>query len=548
MNPTALIENLKTRLQGLTASQKIFYGGSLLILLASFALLAYTVNRTEYATLYSRLGEQDLGAVVEALKAKKIPYELSSGGSVGVPKEQLHEVRLLLATQGVLKGAGVGFEIFDQQKLGSTEFVQKINYQRALQGELARTINQINEVVESRVHLVLPSESLFLDEKKSPSAAVVLKLRQGAHLDQQQVQGIVNLVSSAVQGLQDDKVSVLSTDGQVLFRKNALDNSFQLTNLQMQFRSSVEEDMRRKVQSLLEQVIGTGKVSTRITVDMDFNQTQVAEEHYDPDSAVIRSQQRSIENSQGAEPGAKGNPDVPINVEAQLMQSPANKPQQDKGQKQEQDQALKKNATRQRETVNYEINRVNKQTTQAPGGIKKVSVAVLVDGVYEMKPNAEGKTVPTFVARTPDQIKALEDLVKKAIGYSEARGDQITVSNIPFVTDAPESDFVKAENRWVKLLKEHHKTILNVLIVVLGFFLVVRPLLRRFQELADPQKALPAAGTPALPQSGDEQPEGAAALPEKELTLRKRAIALVQRDPDLATSIIRAYLREEASS
>lgn len=547
MNPSALFENLKARLEGLTISQKIFYGGSLLILLASFALLAYTVNRTEYATLYSRLGEQDLGAVVEVLKAKKIPYELSGGGSIGVPREQLHEVRLGLATQGVLKGAGVGFEIFDQQKLGSTEFVQKINYQRALQGELARTINQINEVVESRVHLVLPTESVFLDEKKSPSAAVVLKLRNGAHLDQQQVQGIVNLVASAVQGLQDDKVSVLSTDGQVLFRKNALDNSFQLTNLQMQFRSSVEEDMRRKVQSLLEQVIGTGKVSTRITVDMDFNQTQVAEEHYDPDSAVIRSQQRSIESGQGAEPGAKGNPDVPINVEAQLMQSPGNKPQ-DKGQKGEQDQALKKNATRQRETVNYEINKVNKQTTQAPGGIKKVSVAVLVDGIYEMKPNAEGKTVPTFVARTPDQIKSLEDLVKKAIGYSEARGDQITVSNIPFVTDAPESDFVKADNRWVKLLNEHYKTLLNVLIVVLGFFLVVRPLLRRFQQLAEPQKALPAAGAPALPQSAEGLPEGVEALPEKELTLRKRVVALVQRDPDLATAIIRAYLREEAGA
>jgi flagellar M-ring protein FliF len=543
MNPTALLENLKARLQGLTASQKIFYGGSLLILLGSFVLLGYTVNRTEYAPLYSRLSEQDLGSVVETLKAKKIPYELSGAGGVGVPKEQLHEVRLLLATQGVVKGAGVGFEIFDQQKLGSTEFVQKINYQRALQGELARTINQINEVLESRVHLVLPSDSLFLDEKKAPSAAVVLKLRNGAHLDQQQVQGIVNLVASAVQGLQDDKVSILSTDGQVLFRKNALDNSFQLTNLQMQFRGSVEEDMRRKVQSLLEQVAGAGKVSTRITVDMDFNQTQVAEEHYDPDSAVIRSQQRSVENNQGAEPGAKGNPDVPINVEAQLMQSPANK-----GQKQEQDQAQHKNATRQRETVNYEINRVNKQTTQAPGGIKKVSVAVLVDGTYEMKPNAEGKSVSTFVARTPDQLKSLEDIVKKSIGYSEARGDQITVSNIPFVTDAPESDFIKAENHWVKLLKEHYKMILNLVIVVLGFFLIIRPLMRRFQQLAEAPKALPAAGAPALPASTEDQILGLEALPEKEITLRKRAVALVQRDPDLATAIIRAYLREEAPS
>ncbi len=542
INPSALYETLKTRIQGLTQSQRIFLGGSLLIVLASFVLLAYTVNRTEYATLYSRLSEHDLGAVVETLKSKKIPYELAAGGTIGVPKDQLHEVRLLLATQGVLKGAGVGFEIFDQQKLGSTEFVQKINYQRALQGELARTINELNEVAESRVHLVLPSESLFLDEKKSPSAAVVLKLRNGAHLDQQQVQGIVNLVAGAVQGLQEDKVSILSTDGQVLYRKNALDNTFQLTNLQMQFRTSVEEDMRRKVQSLLEQVIGTGKVSTRITVDMDFNQTQVAEEHYDPDSAVIRSQQRSIENSHDGEPGAKGNPDVPINVEAQLMQSPSKK-----GQKDEADQAARKNATRQRETVNYEINRVNRQTTQAPGTIKKVSVAVLVDGTYEMKPNAEGKNVPTFVPRAPEQIKALEDIVKKAIGYNESRGDQITVSNIPFVTDGPESEFVKAENRWVKLLREHHKMILNLVIVVLGFFLVVRPLMRKFNQLAEAPKALP-TGPSALPEAAGETLQELEALPEKELTLRKRAVALVQRDPDLATAIIRSYLREESNA
>lgn len=545
MNPNVLLEKLKSRLQGLTASQKIFYGGSLVILAGSLALLGYTVNRTEYAPLHSRLGEQDLAAVVETLKTKKIPYELSGGSSVSVPREQLHEARLLLATQGVLKGAGVGFEIFDQQKLGSTEFVQKINYQRALQGELARTINQINEVQESRVHLVLPTESLFLDEKKPPSAAVVLKLRSGAHLDQQQVQGIVNLVAGAVQGLQEDKVSILSTDGQVLFRKNALDNSFQLTNLQMQFRTSVEEDMRRKVQSLLEQVTGTGKVSTRITVDMDFNQTQIAEEQYDPDSQVIRSQQRSIENTQGKEAGAKGNPDVPINVEAQLMQSPASKAEKSD---QEQTQGQGKNASRQRETVNYEINRVNRQTTQAPGSIKKVSVAVLVDGVYEMKPNSEGKPVSTFVARPPEQLKILEDIVKKAIGYSEARGDQITVSNVPFATDGPESDFVKAENPWVKLLKEHHRLILNLIIVVLAFFLIIRPLMRRFHQLAEEPKALPPSGPPALLQSAEEATQGQDALPDHELTLRKRAVALVQRDPELATAIIRSYLREEAAN
>lgn len=313
------LEKIKTRFQAMPAPQRIFYAGSLAVLIGSLAFLAYTVNKVEYSPLYSRLSEEDLGAVVETLKAKKIPYQLTGGNGISVPKEQLAEVRLSLASEGVPKGSGVGFEIFDQQKLGSTEFVQRINYQRALQGELARTISKMDEVLESRVHLVLATESLFLEDKKPPSAAVVLKLKNGSKLEQQRVQGIVNLVCSAVQGLSEDKVSIMSTDGQVLFKKEATDSPLQLSNLQTQYKGNLEEDLRRKVQTLLDQVVGPNRATTRVTVDLDFNQVQVTEDTYDPDSAVIRSQQRSVENSQGAEAGTKGNPDVPINVESQLL-------------------------------------------------------------------------------------------------------------------------------------------------------------------------------------------------------------------------------------
>jgi flagellar M-ring protein FliF len=534
-----LIGKWKTGFLSLPRAKQILYAGTFAVILGSLALLAYTINRVEFTQLYSQLNEQDLGSVVETLKNKKIPYQLSGGGGVSVPREQLHEVRLLLATQGVVKGSGVGFEIFDQQKLGSTEFVQRINYQRALQGELARTINEMNEVQESRVHLVLPSESLFVEDRKPPSAAVVLKLKSGAHLESQQVQGIVNLVAGAVQGLTEDKVSILSTDGQVLFRKNAVDNTLQLSTLQMQVRSKIEEDLRQKVQSLLEQVTGANKVTTRVTVDMDFNQMQVTEDIYDPDSQVIRSQQRSTENSQGAGLGAKGNPDVPINVEAQLMQS--SPPDKDK----DKEASNPKASTRQRETVNYEINRVNRQTTHSPGSVKKISVAVLVDGPYEMKPNAEGKTEPVFVGRSAEQLKSLEDIVRKAIGYNDGRGDQITVSNIPFATESSEAGgFIEAENRWIKLAREYIKPVINVLLVILVFFLIVRPLMRRFETLSEEMKQLPAPGA-ALP-GGDQQTLSLPDQPlERELSLRKRAFNLVQQNPDQAAAIIRAILREE---
>jgi flagellar M-ring protein FliF len=283
-------------------------------------------------------------------------------------------------------------------------------------------------------------------------------------------------------------------------------------------------------------VTGANKVTTRVTVDLDFNQMQVSEDIYDPDSSVIRSQQRSTENNQGQELPAKGNPDVPINVESQLMQS--SPPGKDKA------APNQKASIRQRETVNYEINRVNRQTTHAPGTIKKISVAVLVDGPYEMKPNAEGKAESVFVGRTPEQIKSIEDIVKKTIGYNEGRGDQITVSNIPFITETADSGFVKAENRWIKLAREYLKPALNLLIVLLVFFMIVRPLMRKMQTIGTETKQLPAPGE-ALPDS-EQQPLG---LLENamagELSPRKRVLNLVQENPDQAAAIIRAMLREE---
>ncbi|MBP8646427.1 MAG: flagellar M-ring protein FliF [Syntrophobacteraceae bacterium] len=523
-----LIQHGKSWVQAVPASQKILYGGFLLVLLGSLGFLAYTINRTDYSPLYARLSEEDLAAVVSTLKAKKIPYRLT-GNSVDVPKESLHETRLLMASEGVPKGSGVGYEIFDQQKLGSTEFVQKINYQRALQGELARTINRMNEVQESRVHLVLPAESVFVADQKPPSAAVVLKLRSGARLEQQQIQGIVNLVASAVQGLTEDKVTVMSTDGQVLFKKNAVDNTFQMTSLQVQLKTNLEEDLKRKVQSLLEQVVGANRVSTRVSADLDFNQVRVTEETYDPDSVVIRSQQRSVESAQGGEAGAKGNPDAPINVEGQLMKS-ASPGQQ-------------KTSNRQRETVNYEINHVSRQITHAPGNIKKLSVAVILDGPYEMKPNQEGKPVPTFVGRTPEQIKSIEDLVKKAVGYNESRGDQITVSNIPFATEFSGSDFVQGENRWLRMAKEHQKIILNLVLIVLAFLFIIRPFMRKFRDLTaeagrsrEPAPAaLPGRAVPGLMEHS----------PAQDASTKTQALALAQMNPQQAATIIRAMMREE---
>ncbi len=519
----------------LPVSQKILYSGSLFILLASLGYLLYAANSREYAALYSGLSDEDLGLVVEKLKAQKIPYEITGQNRISVPKEKLYDARLSLATEGIPKGAGMGFEIFDVQKLGSTDFVQKVNYQRALQGELARTVNKIDLVEESRVHLVLPEESLFKEDQQPPSAAVVLKLRTGARLTPAQVQGIVNLVAGAVPGLQEDKITVLSTDGQVIFKKNAPDGSF-LSDQQTEFKRLMEEDYRRKVQSMLEQLLGANRVITRISLNLDFNRAQVTEDTYDPDSAVVRSQQRSIENSQDRELNPRGNPDRPVNLEGRLTDTLPVDTQQPGG---------AKGYNRQRETVNYEINRVSRQIVQAPGSVRKLSVAVIVDGPYEIKADEDGKMKPFFVGRSVDEMKTLEDLVKKAVGYDEARGDQISVSNVPFVTDYNSPEGVSRENRWLQLLQEYQRILLNLLLIALVFFFVVRPFMKKLQNF-EVRELSAGESAPALPGA-----EGGANLlgyqePPGEVSLKKKAIALVNQDPKRASEVVRSWLREEA--
>lgn len=542
------LQKIKGTFAALPLPLKILYTGSVLLLLGSLAYLAVAANQTEYATLYSGLSEEDMGRVVEKLKTQKIPYKIVGTDRLAVPKEQLHETRLAMASEGVLKGSKAGFELFDEQKLGSTEFVQKVNYQRALQGELARTINSVESVVESRVHLVLPEESLFKEDKQSPSAAVVLKLKPGSQLSQQQIRGIVNLVSNSVQGLEDDKITVMSTDGQVIYRKNASDGSF-MNDQQLEHKRSLEEEMRRKIETMLEQVVGANRVSARVSLNMDFSRMQVTEETFDPDSSVIRSQQRSIESYNGKEPGPKGNPDVPVNMESKLLQnSPVGGSQVQTG---TQDSTQGKGANKQKETVNYEINRISRQIAHSPGIVKRMSVAVIVDGPYEMKAASDGKMKPLFSPRSAEEMKVLEDLVKKAAGYDEGRGDQISVSNVSFAMDASSVELAKAEGGWLQVLKENQKLIFNILLLALVFFFmvfIVKPFMRKFQEMAPPKpEALPGP-VPALPVFD----EGPADIPslmdlqeDRELSLRQQAMLLVQRDPKRAVEIIRSWLREE---
>ena len=537
---SVFLESLKKGFQALPTPQKLLYIATSLLVAAGLAYLFHLSNTPDYTLLYSGLSEGDMGSIVEVLKKNKTPFKLSEGGSIAVPSEQLYETRLNLAAQGMPRGQGTGFEIFDQQKLGSTEFVQKINYQRALQGELARTIDQMNEVMEARVHLVLPEESLFQEDRKSPSAAVVLKLHPGSHLTQNQIQGIVHLVASAVKGMEEDKVTVMSTDGQVIFKKNASNDPLQMNGARLEFKAHMEDALRQKVQSMLEQVLGANHVVVRVTSDLDYNQVNVEQDTYDPDGSVVRSQQRSIENNE-SDSAARGNPDAPVNIESRLVEN------QPKDQQKDQPKDQQKKFNRQRETVNYEINHVSRKTVQAPGTLKRLSLAVIVDGAYAMKPDANGQEKPTFVGRTPDELKSLEDIAKKAVGYDESRGDQISVTNVPFATDVTGTDDVKVGNRWLDLLKTYQSTLKFVLLAVLVFLFLVRPFMKRLQEMGKAVPQLDKSGAPAALPEGTSEAAQLAGPESKALTgpsSRDQALALVQQNPEKATEILRTWLRE----
>lgn len=524
------LQKLRQFAGALTLPQKISYAGGIFILIGALVFLVYLNNRVDYAPLFSGLSQSDMGEIAQTLKAKKIPF-LVTRDRIDVPKAQVYEIRLSLAAAGIPKGPGVGFEIFDHQNLGATDFVQKIDYQRALQGELARTIDGMSQVQESRVHLVLPKESLFRDDQKPATAAVVLKLRPGGTLNSKELRGIVHLVAASVMGLQEQNITVMSTDGTLLYTQKEQDQSERLTDTELGIKHQMEDELSQRVDNMVQQVVGSGKVMAKVNVDLDMDQVQIAQDTFDPDSAVIRSQERTTETAQNGGVGqGKGSPGIQNKL---LQNTPVPQPT---------GQGSGTRSNRQTEVVNYEINKTTKRITQMPGTVKKLSVAVMVDGTYKEQKGADGKTTMVYVPRSAQEIQSLTTLVKDAVGYSESRGDQITVTSMPFVTDmSGGGGMVKAENKYVQLFKSWQRIIFNVVLAALVFFFIVRPFMKKFRQVADGFKQLPAPEV-----SADE--EASALLldtPREHLTPRKVSAALVRHNPDKATEIIRQWLRDE---
>ncbi len=497
------------------------------------------INQPTYQTLYSGLTQKDASQVVTHLQDQKIPYELAGDGTtIKVPEENLYEARLSLASVGLPRGsAGVGFEVFNEIQMGTTDFVQRINFQRALQGELARTISSFTEIEDARVHIVLPRESLFVEEEKKPSAAVVVRLVRGKALTPNQIAGIVNLVSSSVPDLTDDRVTIVDTRGNLIYRKETDKDGFPaaLTASQLDYQKNIERGLSAKVQSMLEQVLGPGRAVVRVNADIDFTRTATTQDLYDPDQVVVRSETRASDKSTNSMNNMPmGSPDQRYT----LAEANAN-PEEAQGQS--------KNNT-ENETTNYEISRTQKQIVQAIGGLDRITVAVMVDGPYKETADPEGKVTREFAPRSAEEMQQLTQLVRQAVGFDDKRGDQVTLANIPFHLPSDLGDF--AAKTWEDYVKEWSRPALNIVLALLFFLLVVRPALKIASNYVSAKGELAAATRrvgPAEELTGEEAPAALAeAAMARKVSVRDQILLAAQQDPERATAALRGWIHEAA--
>lgn len=423
--------------------------------------LVFLMNQKDFRILYSNLSTDDAGKIIARLQEKKIPYKLSAAGdAIFVPTEKVSELRLDLASTGLPQGGVVGFEIFDNKNFGVTDFVQQLNYQRALQGELSRTINNLDEVQASRVHIVIPKKSLFVDNETKPTASVFLRLQNGCRLGDSQIDGIAHLVASSIEELSPESVMIVDSSGRVLSKKQPESQLSWRTTSQAQYRRNIETELANRIQSMLTRVVGNEKVIARVSASLDFRVMEKTEEIYDAEEPALRSRHRKTERS--AKPVAGGGQSTVAPTERTGTGGYGS------------------NHEKTDEIVNYEINRVVNKTMMPVGTIEKLSVAVLVDGNYEK--NEKG--IEEFQPRSKKEVQALEELVKKCVGFDSRRGDQVVVTSIPFKTVETDRTLM-VDDSWKKKIAVFIpmvKYLLSLAAIVFVVMFVLRPAVRSLME------------------------------------------------------------------
>ncbi len=536
-SPKEMLEQIWSIITELPPIQKIAGG---LVLAAVVITLALIMGHDSgsggnYGVLFSSLAESDAADIVTKLKEQNVPYKLAANGTaIKVPEDVVLNTRLTLAGEGLPRGGGVGFEIFDRTNLGVTDFVQKLNYQRALQGELARTIRQFQQISSARVHLALPKESVFVEDQRPPSASVSIKMRGRGKLTKGQIRAIVNLVACAVSGLTENNITVVDTAGHLLFRREG-DEPGMLSSDQLEYKLKLESNMRRKLETMFEEVVGVGKVIARVSADVDFNQVNTTEELYDPDGQVVRSEQLSNESNKQNGDSTKGIPGVKGDLATFSGTSGGG--------------SNSSGSSRNSVTRNYEISKTVKKTKDSVGTIKKITVALMVDGSYKMVKGPKGRMISEYVPRSKAELASFTRMAQKAVGLDPDRGDTIEVVSMPFFTSNTQVESTGNGSKWQQLVIRLAQPIMYLILAVCFILFAARPFFRLLsnKQLEEEKQAMLAASrlSTAGGQNGGEKEEDLT-LPSKGMSDKEKIYKLAQSDPDRAADLVRRWLREGA--
>ena len=557
-----LTERLRFALTRLSNQQKVLLMVAIAALIALVVASSTWIKQADYRVLFSNISERDGGAIIDALDQMNIPYKFSdSGGAILVPGSNVHEVRLRLATQGLPKGGGVGFELMENQKFGISQFAEQVNYQRGLEGELARTIQSVSAVQAARVHLAIPKPTVFLREDQKPSASVLINLYPGRLMEPSQIAGIQNLVAASVPNLAVSSVTLIDQSGAMLSQLKSKLMDAGLDPTQIRYVQEVEANAIKRVEAILSPIVGQGNVRVQVAADIDFSQSeQTAETHRPnttPPDIAIRSQQTSetagatlsaqgvpgaLSNqppvpataplTQPAVPGAggttaAGGPPLPGQLNAAGVQAPIASVAQPIN-------------TRKDSTINYEVDKTISHTKQAVGTIKRLSAAVVVNH----RKDAKGQ--PKALADT--ELKQIDELVKEAMGYNKERGDSVSVANAPFTV-------IEADDLTIPLWKDPDIVALagqllkyGGIVIILAYLLfkIILPLSKTMLETPPRTHAPRTLGGNVNIVDEEEaalQPSGAAILNQK----LGHARDLAQQDPKVVANIIKDWTGSNAS-
>lgn len=538
-----VFSQIQAFISGLSPAKKVSVIVTTSAIVVVISGLFLWAGKSSYRPLMTNLNPEDATNIIRILRDKRIPFQVDpTGRNIEIPPESVYDLRLELATMGLPQSSTVGYELFDKQSIGTTSYVQKINRKRALEGELMRTIGTVKGVRRSRVHLAMPDKSTFIEDQKKTTASVVVDLEPGTVLSDKQVYGIGTLVAKAVEGMEIADVSIMDSNGKVL-SKASRDPMVALSADQIDFKTKYEEDREKSIDDMLSRIVGEGRVVVKVSAEFDFSRMSETQTTYDQDTIATRSVQKNTQSMEGSRPSPVGPAGAISNTPGQPVETPQ----------------VKSDTKKLTETINYEVPQTVRQTSKPAATIKKISVAVAVDGQQLKETDKDGKVTAKVSPWSPEKLKEFESLVASAVGIDRKRGDIIEIKNMEFKRE----DFEDAQRMLEAAERRAYYQNLTLylvagIIIVLFFMFVVRPFVQwitdnttdsvdRFlpQTIEELEKYQKSFTMPGLEDTVPEMPDRIDPAKVEGEMIKEKIITLVDSNPHKAALVLRDWIKDD---